>query len=49
MQTACFCVCVSHLILQEVRDGEVFGTETPLFAPFYTKNDNFTKTGAGQT
>jgi hypothetical protein len=23
--------------------------KTPLFAPFYTKNDHFTKTGSGQT
>jgi hypothetical protein len=23
--------------------------ETPLFSPFYTKNDHFTKTGSGQT
>ena len=35
--------------LTEIEMAEAIGTETPLFAPFDTKNDHFTKTGSGQT
>jgi hypothetical protein len=42
-------VYLSWKFVVSAISGTVIGTETPLFAPFYTKNDHFTKTGSGQT
>jgi hypothetical protein len=36
-------------MVQNNKQGGVFRTPQPVFAPFIYKNDHFAKTGSGQT